>query len=79
MLIVENKNKHKKSNFYGNFSSTNDHFFKFIQIYAVKVRTAKTTTKFVYDYILKFGVLLKLFLDKDPAFERELFQSLMSE
>ena len=55
----------------------NDHFSKFIQVYAVKDRTALTASKYVLDYCLKFGFPLRLFSDRDPAYESELFQLLM--
>ena len=55
----------------------NDHFSKFIQAYAVKDRTALTASKCVLDYCLKFGIPLRLFSDRDPAFEATLFQELM--
>ena len=55
----------------------NDHFTKFIQIYPVSDRTAKTAAKCVFDFFLKFGISLRLYSDRDPAFEAELFQILM--
>ena len=55
----------------------NDHFTKFIQIYPVSDRTAKTAAKCVFDFFLKFGISFKLYSDRDPAFEAELFQILM--
>ena len=47
----------------------NDHFTKFIQIYPVSDRTAKTATKCVFLF-LKFGISLKLYSDRDSAFEQ---------
>ena len=55
----------------------NDHFTKFIQIYPVSDRTAKTPARCVFDFFLKFGISFKLYSDRDPAFEAELFQILM--
>ena len=55
----------------------NDHFTKFIPIYQVSDRTAKTAAKCVFDFFLKFGISLKLYSGKVPAFEAELFQILM--
>ena len=55
----------------------NDHFTKFIQIYPVSDRTAKTAAKCVFDFFLKFAISFKLYSDRDPAFEAELFQILM--
>ena len=57
--------------------SINDHFSKFSQIYAVPDRTAITAAKCVFDFFLRFGIPLKLYSDRDPAFEANLFQSLM--
>ena len=50
---------------------------KSIQIYPVSDRTAKTAAKCVFYFFLKLGILLKLYSDRDPAFEVELFQILM--
>ena len=55
----------------------NEHCTKFIQIYPVSDRTAKTAAKCVFDFFLKFGISFKLYSDRDPAFEAELFQILM--
>ena len=52
----------------------NDQFFKFTQLYAVPDRTAATSAKCVFDYFLEFGIAKKLYSDRDPAFEFELFQ-----
>ena len=57
----------------------NDHFTKYIQLYAVKDRTAPTAAKCVVDYSLKFGLPYKLFSDQDPSFESQLFQCVMKE
>ena len=37
----------------------------------------KTAAKCVFDFFLKLGILLKLYSDRDPASEAELFQILM--
>ena len=50
---------------------------KSIQIYPVSDRTAKTAAKCVFYFFLKLGILLKLYSDRDPASEAELFQILM--
>ena len=54
-----------------------DNFTKHLKVYAVKDRTAKTAAKCIYDYVLTFGIPLKLYSDRDPAYEAELFQELM--
>ena len=54
-----------------------DRFTKFIQIYPVSDRTAKTAAKCAFDFFLKFSISLKLYSDRDPAFEAELFQILV--
>ena len=53
----------------------NDHFTKFIQLYAVKDRTAETAAKCLHDYALRFGIPYKLFSDQDPAFESDLIKA----
>ena len=50
---------------------SNDHFSKFIQIYPVQDRTAKTAAVLLVDYILKFGVPIKLYTDQYPSYESE--------
>ena len=47
-------------------------------MYAVLDRTAATSAKCVFDYFLKLGIAKKLYSDRDPAFESELFQLLMN-
>ena len=54
----------------------NDHFSKFVQLYPVCDRRASTSAKCVLDFFLKFGIALKLYSDRDPAFEANLFQEL---
>ena len=54
-----------------------DNFTKFVRLYGVKDRTAKTAAKCIYDYVMNLGIPLKLYSDCDPAFEAELFQELM--
>ena len=56
-----------------------DHVTKYIQLYAVKDRTAPTATKCVVNYSLKFGLPYKLLSDQDPSFESQLFQCVMKE
>ena len=57
--------------------SINDQFSKFTQLYAVPGRTVATSAKCVFDYFLKFSIAKKLYSDRNPAFESELFQLLM--
>ena len=57
----------------------NDHFSKFLKCYPLKDRTAATTCKYLFDYCLTFGIPFKLYSDRDPAFEAELFQLLMKQ
>ena len=57
--------------------SINDQFSKFTLIYPVPDRTARTAGRCVFDFFLRFGIALKLYSDRDPAFEANLFQSLM--
>ena len=54
--------------------SINDQFSKFTQFYAVPDGTVATSAKYVFDYFLKFGIAKKLYSDRNPAFESELFQ-----
>ena len=55
----------------------NDNFSKFIQLYPLKNRKAETAARAILDYMLKFGIPLKLYSDRDPAYEAKLFQELM--
>ena len=55
----------------------NDQFTKMLTLTATKDRTAKTTAGAIYDYVMNFGIPERLYSDKDPAFEAELFQELM--
>ena len=57
----------------------NDHFTKFLKCYPLKDRTAQATCKYLFDYCLTFGIPLKLYSDRDPAYESELFQLLMKQ
>ena len=57
--------------------SINDQFSKFTQLYTVPDRTAATSAKCVFDYFLKLGIAKKLYSDRDPVFESELFQLLL--
>ena len=49
------------------------HFSKFIKLYVVKDRMAKTAAKYVTDYFLDYVISLKLLSDQDPSYESELF------
>ena len=51
----------------------NDHYSKFVKLYAVKDRSANTAAKYVADYFLDYGVPLKPLSDQDPSYEHELF------
>ena len=55
----------------------NDHFSKFIRLYAIKDRRAETAAKYVADFCMDFGIPYKLLSDKDPAYESSLFKELM--
>ena len=55
----------------------NDQFSKFMQVYPLKDRTAETASKSIYDYFLRFGSPRKLYSDRDPSYEADLFQHLM--
>ena len=54
-----------------------DNFTKYIKVYAVKDRKAETAARCVYDFMLTFGIPLKLYSDRDPAYEAKLFSELM--
>ena len=47
----------------------NDHFSKFIRLYAIKDRQAETAAKYIAEYCLDFGIPEKLLSDEDPAYE----------
>ena len=54
-----------------------DNYTKHLKVYAVPDRTSKTAAKCIYDYILTYGIPLRLFSDGDPAYKAQLFQELM--
>ena len=54
-----------------------DQFMKYLVIYPIPDRTASTAAKYIYDFIMKFGIMDKLLSDQDPSYESELFQELM--
>ena len=54
----------------------NDHFTKLIKLYAIKDRKASTTSACLHDYILTYGIPLKILTDQDPSFESKLFKEL---
>ena len=56
-----------------------DNFLKFIKVYVLKDRTAITTSHFIYDYCLVYGIPEKIYSDQDPAFEANLFIQLMKQ
>lgn len=55
----------------------NDQFSKFLQVYPIQDKTAKTAADCLIDYILKFGTPQKIYSDRDPSYESELFQRIM--
>ena len=55
----------------------NDCFSKYIQLYPIKDRLAKTAATCLVDYIMRFGIPDQLLSDQDPAYESHLFQELM--
>lgn len=54
----------------------NDHLSKLIRLYAKKDCKASTASACLHDYILKYGIPLKLLTDQDPSFKSKLFQEL---
>ena len=58
------------------FTAINDHFTKLIKLYAIKDRKAQTASACLHDYILTYGIPLKILTDQDPSFESKLFQEL---
>ena len=56
----------------------NDHFTKLIKLYAIKDRKASTASACLHDYILTYGIPLKILTDQDPSFESKLFKELSS-
>ena len=40
-------------------------------------RTAKSASKCLVDYCLRFGMPIKLYSDRDPSYEADLFHYLM--
>ena len=58
------------------FITINNHFTKLIKLYATKNRKASTASAFLHDYILTYGIPLKILTDQDPSFGSKLFQEL---
>ena len=54
----------------------NYHFTKLIELYAIKDRKASTASARLHDYILTYGIPLKILTDQDASFESKLFQEL---
>ena len=54
----------------------NDHFSKPMKLYAIKDRKDSTANACLYNYILTYGIPLKILTDQDPSFESKLFQEL---
>ena len=52
----------------------NDHLSKLIRLYAKKDCKASTASACLHDYILTYGIPLKILTDQDPSFESKLFQ-----
>ena len=57
----------------------NDRFSRYLQVYPVKDRTAETASTVIVDYILRFGIPMKLYSDRDPSYESNLFQNVMRQ
>ena len=55
-----------------------DNLTKYVKCFAVNDRTALIASRCVLDYFMNFGIPLNLYSDRDPAYEAELFQQLMS-
>ena len=60
---------------YNNILVINDHFSKFIELYAVKYRTVKTASKYATDNFLDCSIPLKWLSDQDQSYESELIIS----
>ena len=43
----------------------------------MKDRTAKTVSECIVEYFLRFGIPKKLYSDRDPSYEADLFQFVM--
>ena len=56
-----------------------NNFSKFSKVYALKNRPEITTSRFVYDYCLVYGIPDKIYSDQDPAFKANLFTHLMKQ
>ena len=54
----------------------NDDFTKLIKLYAIKDCKASTASACLHDYILIYGIPLKILTDEDPSLESKLFQEL---
>ena len=53
----------------------NDHFTKLTKLYTIKDRNASTASACLHDYILTYGIPLKI-IDQDRFFESKLFKEL---
>ena len=58
---------------------TDCQFSKFLKCYPLKDRTAQSLGKSLFDYCLTSRILLKLYSDRDPVLEVELFQLLLMQ
>ena len=47
----------------------NDHFTKFIKLYAIKDRKASTARSCLHGYILTYGIPFKILTDQDQSLE----------
>ena len=57
--------------------TTVDQFTNYSVIYPIPDLTAETAAKYIYDFILKFGIPDKLYNDQGLSYENKLFQELM--
>ena len=54
----------------------NDHFTKLTKLYAITDRKASTASACLHDYILTYGIPLKILIDQHLSFESKLFKEL---
>ena len=58
------------------FITFNNRFTELIKLYATKNHKTSTTSASLLDYILTYGIPLKILTDQDPSFESKLFREL---
>ena len=54
-----------------------DWFSRYIQLHALRDRTAPSAARCIHDFSLRFGIPATILSDQDPAFESEIFNDLM--